>query len=52
MTRDAVVRALGPPDGACAIYSRSPSHRYFRARGVCFESGKVIEIHRMWTTME
>jgi inner membrane protein len=52
MTRDAVVRALGPPDGTCAIYSRSPSHRYFRGRGVCFEGGKVIEIHRMWTRME
>jgi len=52
MTRDAVVRALGPPDGTCAIYSRSPSHSYFRARGVCFEDGTVIEVHRMWTTME
>ena len=52
MPRDAVVRALGAPDGTCAIYSRSRSHSYFRARGVCFENGKVIEIHRMWTTME
>ena len=52
MTRDAVVRALGVPDGTCAIYSRSPSHGYFRARGVCFEGGKVTEVHRMWTTME
>jgi inner membrane protein len=52
MTRDAVVRALGPPDGTCAIYSRSPSHSYFRARGMCFEGGKVIEIHRLWTRME
>jgi hypothetical protein len=52
MTRDAVVRALGPPDGTCAIYSRSPSHSYFRARGVCFEGGKVVEVHRLWTAME
>jgi inner membrane protein len=52
MTRDAVVRALGPPGGTCAIYSRSPSHGYFRARGVCFEDDKVVEVHRMWTTME
>ena len=50
MTREAVVRALGPPDGTCAIYSRSPSHRYFRARGVCFEGGQVVEVHRLWTT--
>ena len=49
MTRDAVVHALGPPDGTCAIYSRSPSHSYFRARGVCFEGGKVVEVHRLWT---
>jgi inner membrane protein len=52
MTRDGVIRALGPPDGSCAIYSRSPSHSYFRARGVCFEDGKVVEVHRLWTTME
>jgi len=52
MNREAVVQALGPPDGTCAIYSRSPSHSHFRARGVCFEGGKVIEVHRMWTTME
>ena len=52
MTRDAVVRALGPPDGTCEIYSRSPSHSYFRARGVCFEGGKVNEVHRLWTAME
>ena len=52
MTRDAVVGALGPPDGTCAIYSRSASRTYFRARGVCFEGGKVTEIHRSWTTME
>jgi inner membrane protein len=52
MTRDEVVRALGRPDGTCAIYSRSPSHWYFRARGVCFQGGKVIETHRMWTSME
>ncbi len=52
MTRDAVVRALGPPDGTCAIYSRSPSHHYFRARGVCFEGGRVVEVHRLWTAME
>jgi len=52
MTRDAVIRALGPPDGTCAIYSRSPSHGYFRARGVCFERDKVVEVHRMWTKMQ
>lgn len=52
MTRDAVVRALGPPDGTCAIYSRSPSGGYFRARGLCFKGGKVVEVHRLWTKME
>ena len=52
MTRDAVVRALGTPHGTCAVYSRSPSHSYFRARGVCFEGGKVVETHRLWTAME
>lgn len=52
MTRDAVVNALGPPDGSCAIYNRSPSHSRVRARGVCFEGGQVTEVHRLWTRME
>jgi len=52
MTRDAVIQTLGPPDGTCALYSRGASHSFFRARGVCFEGGRVTEVHRMWTAME
>lgn len=39
---------LGPPVGMCWSYSRSPSHAYFRARVVCFEFGKVMDVMRRW----
>jgi inner membrane protein len=43
-----VTRMFGPPVGMCWSYSRSPSRSYFRARVVCFESGKVFDVMRRW----
>ena len=56
---DEVRRLLGPPlrdvqspagapTDACWVYSRSPSHHAFRARGLCFSNGKVVELHSFW----
>ena len=38
----------GAPTDVCWVYSRSPSHRAFRARGFCFSNGKVVEVFRFW----
>lgn len=39
---------LGPPTARCAAYSWSPGKRLTRARGICFEHGKVTDIVRQW----
>ncbi len=48
MARAEVVKRLGEPAEWCWLYSRSPSGRLFRARGVCFENGRVSVIVRQW----
>jgi inner membrane protein len=48
MSRTDVHRALGAPYGVCWPYSRSPGHKYYRVRVVCFSDGKVVEIFRQW----
>ena len=48
MPADAVKALLGPPVGMCWSYTRGPSRAYYRARVVCFESGKVFEVMRRW----
>jgi inner membrane protein len=39
---------VGAASDACWVYSRSPSHHAFRARGLCFSNGKVVELHSFW----
>jgi inner membrane protein len=48
MSRAEVLRVLGPPLQVCSRYTRSPAHRYHRARVVCFSNGKVVTILRRW----
>jgi inner membrane protein len=48
MSRTDVHRAIGAPDDVCWPYSRSPGHRHYRVRAVCFSHGKVVEIFRQW----
>jgi inner membrane protein len=38
----------GAPTDVCWVYSRSPTDRAFRARGLCFSKGKVVELYRFW----
>jgi len=48
MPVESVVDRLGSPIGMCWSYTRSPSRAYYRARVVCFESGKVFDVMRRW----
>lgn len=48
MSRNEVLRALGPPRFVCWRYSRSPSGQYHRARVVWFADGKVVAVLRRW----
>jgi inner membrane protein len=43
-----VTRLLGAPVGICWSFSRSPTRAYYRARVVCFESGRVIDVMHRW----
>ena len=44
----AVVEALGVPSRHCWLYSRSPDNGYYRARVVCFEGDRVVQVVRRW----
>ena len=49
MSVDALTDLLGSPTGMCWSYTRSRSRAgYYRARVVCFESGKVFDVMRRW----
>jgi inner membrane protein len=48
LSRERVVEILGAPDGNCWVYSRPPTGGFFRARGVCFDQGRVDQIVRRW----
>lgn len=39
---------LAPPTSECWAYTWSPGRRRYRARGVCFEGGVVVEVLRQW----
>lgn len=39
---------LGSPAGMCWSYTRGRSGAYYRARVVCFQSGKVFDVMRRW----
>jgi inner membrane protein len=46
--RDDVLRMLGHPAETCWAYSRTPGARFYRARAVCFENGRVSGVLRQW----
>jgi hypothetical protein len=48
MTSTEVARVLGTPVGTCWSFTRSPTHAYYRARVVCFESGRVTDVMHRW----
>jgi hypothetical protein len=49
--RSDVLRLLGEPDAFCWVYSWSPSGGFFRARAVCFVSGKVRDVIEEWVRL-
>jgi inner membrane protein len=49
LSKNEVLRILGPPSESCLEYSESPSHGRFRMRMVCFLSGKVEAVFRRRT---
>ena len=40
--------SLGLPESRCWAYSWSPGRRPFRARGVCFDRGVVVDVITQW----
>jgi inner membrane protein len=50
ISRASAERLLGPepPLDLCWRYTRSPSHRPFRLRMVCFSDGRVNDVVRRW----
>jgi inner membrane protein len=47
-SRAVVDRVLGLPEQVCWVYSRSRGGNYYRARAVCFENERVVEVIRLW----
>jgi inner membrane protein len=45
---DTALAVLGEPQMVCWMYTRSPGHRPYRLRGVCFVDGRVLEVMRFW----
>jgi hypothetical protein len=47
-TAESAAAVLGQPQMVCWMYTRSPGHRPYRLRGVCFSDGRVFEVMRFW----
>lgn len=45
---EAAAAVLGKPQMVCWMYTRSPGHRPYRLRAVCFVDGRVFEVMRFW----